>query len=384
KEINEDAHICFFGLYAPINEDHLVELGADTVLGGEFEEGLVNVYNRVIGHPREPLVQTEPRISLRRQKFKVPDRTGLPGLAKYARLQVSPEVSRLVGYTEASRGCQHLCRHCPVVPVYNGRFVVVQPDIVLEDIRRQVRSGAEHITFGDPDFFNGPTHGLRIARRMHKEFPDLTYDVTIKVEHLAKHAHLLPDLAKTGCVLVTSAVESFDDRTLERFDKHHTRADLEVVIDVLRRAGLNLNPTFVTFTPWTTLDGYVEFLSTLAALDLVDHMTPVQYAIRLLIPAGSKLLELPEITDLVGEFDERELVYPWRHPDPDVDRLFAEIARIVQQGQAAGMSRIEIFNEVWGAANTAGGHDAAPLFEPHVDDVPPRATIPYLTEPWYC
>ncbi len=384
REINEDAHICFFGLYAPINEDHLRELGADTVLGGEFEEGLLNVYNRVIGGGTEPLVQTEPRISLRRQKFLVPDRTGLPGLEKYARLQVSPDVSRLVGYTEASRGCQHLCRHCPVVPVYNGRFVVVQPDVVLEDVRRQVRSGAEHITFGDPDFFNGPTHGLRIVHSMHKEFPDVTYDVTIKIEHLSKHAHLLPDLRKTGCMLVTSAVESFDDRILGRFDKHHTRADLEVVINALREAGLALNPTFVTFTPWTTLDGYIEFLSTLAALDLVDHMTPVQYAIRLLIPAGSKLLELREITDLVGEFDDRELVHPWRHPDPDVDRLFAEIARIAQQGQAAGMSRIEIFNEVWEAAHTAGGRDAAPLFEPHVEDVAPMASIPYLTEPWYC
>jgi len=293
-------------------------------------------------------------------------------------------VTRLVGYTETSRGCQHLCRHCPVVPVYGGRFVVVQPDVVLEDIRRQVHSGAEHITFGDPDFFNGPTHALRIVRRMHEEFPDLTYDVTIKIEHLRKHAHLLAELASTGCVLVTSAVESFDDRILERFDKRHTRDDLEAVVDALRDAGLVLNPTFVTFTPWTSLDGYIEFLRTIAALRLVNHLSPVQYAIRLLIPAGSKLLELSEITDLVGEFDDRELVYPWRHTDAAVDRLFDDVVRIVQQGQTADRSRIEIFNEVWEAAHAAQGLDVGPLLDPAVDDVPPLASIPYLTEPWYC
>jgi radical SAM superfamily enzyme YgiQ (UPF0313 family) len=383
-EINEDAHICFFGLYAPINEGHLRQLGADTVLGGEFEEGLIGVYNRVIDTAPEPLDQPEPRISLRRQEFLVPDRTGLPGLDTYAKLQVSTGVSRLVGYTETSRGCQHLCRHCPVVPVYGGRFIVVQQDIVLEDIRRQVHSGAEHITFGDPDFFNGPMHSLRIVRSMHEEFPDLTYDVTIKIEHLRKHSHLLDDLASTGCVLVTSAVESFDDRILERFDKQHTREDLEVVVDALRRAGLVLNPTFVTFTPWTSLDGYVDFLQTIAALGLVNHLSPVQYAIRLLIPAGSKLLELAEVTDLVGVFDERELVYPWRHPDPAVDRLFDDIVRIVERGQTADLSRIEIFNEVWEASNAARGRDVAALLDPVVDDVPPLASIPYLTEPWYC
>jgi hypothetical protein len=41
-----------------------------------------------------------------------------------------------------------------VVPVYNGVFRIVQRDVVLADIRQQVAMGAEHITFGDPDFFN--------------------------------------------------------------------------------------------------------------------------------------------------------------------------------------------------------------------------------------
>lgn len=379
-EVNDHAHICFFGLYAPINETHLRSLGAHTVIGGEFEQGLVEMYSGLVSSANGVSSQTESVISLERQAFKTPNRAGMPPLDRYANLRVSSEETRTVGYTEASRGCQHLCRHCPVVPVYGGRFVVVQQEVVLEDIRRQVSGGAEHITFGDPDFFNGPAHSMRIVEAMHREFPTITYDVTIKVEHLATHAHLLSELAATGCVLVTSAVESFDDDILDRFDKGHNRNDLEHAIASLHAAGIALNPTFVTFTPWTTIDGYIEFLSTLASLDLVQNISSVQYAIRLLIPTGSKLLELEEMADLVDEFDESQLVYPWSNTDPAVDWLFEEIVRITTKGQQSGWSHIAMFNEIWVAANAAADHAVEPLLE----DVPSVATIPYLTEPWYC
>jgi radical SAM superfamily enzyme YgiQ (UPF0313 family) len=319
-------------------------------------------------------------VSLERQVFKAPDRALMPALNKYATLRVSPDETRIVGYTEASRGCQHLCRHCPVVPVYGGRFVVVQQEVVLEDLRRQVSAGAKHITFGDPDFFNGPAHSMRIVEAMNREFPSITYDVTIKVEHLATHAHLLDQLAATGCVLVTSAVESFDDDILERFDKGHKRTDLERVIAALDTAGIALNPTFVTFTPWTTLEGYIEFLSTLASLGLVHNMSSVQYAIRLLIPARSKLLELEEVRELVDEFDDFQLVYPWNSPDPAVDQLFDEVVRITTKVQGSGWSHVTLFNQIWVAANAAAGDAVEPL----LDEVPSMATIPYLTEPWYC
>ena len=109
-------------------------------------------------------------ISLDRLQFLTPLRSGLPPLEEYAHLRINGTRKR-AGYTEASRGCKHLCRHCPVVPVYQGAFRVVQPEVVLEDIRRQVAAGAEHITFGDPDFFNGPTHAMRIVEALHREFP---------------------------------------------------------------------------------------------------------------------------------------------------------------------------------------------------------------------
>jgi len=369
KEVNPRAHLCCFGLYAPMNEPYLRELGARTILGGEFEQGLLDLAGRLQRGSNGKL----PLISLDRQKFLTPDRTGLPSLTRYARLVAGGE-EKLVGYTEASRGCKHLCRHCPVVPVYNGVFRVVDREVVLEDIRRQVAVGAQHITFGDPDFFNGPGHATAIVEALHAEHPSITYDVTIKIEHLLHYRELLPVLKRTACLFVTSAAESIDDAVLEKLAKGHTRADFIEAVSIVRAARLTLAPTFVTFTPWTTWAGYRELLQLLADLELVDNVGPIQLAIRLLIPAGSRLMDLPEIRELVGPFDPAALSYNWRHSDPSLDQFCSELQRLIQREERRKATRAEIFGKIWELANG----------QPPDLHLASRATIPYLNEPWYC
>ena len=107
-------------------------------------------------------------------------------------------IGGVVGYTEASRGCKHRCRHCPVVPVYDGQFRVVPVEVVLDDIRAQVAHGVQHVTFGDPDFFNGIGHAMRVVEGVAREFSGLTYDVTIKVEHLLRHGDRLDKAQGNG------------------------------------------------------------------------------------------------------------------------------------------------------------------------------------------
>jgi radical SAM superfamily enzyme YgiQ (UPF0313 family) len=391
REANPDAHICCYGLYAPVNEPFLRRLGVATILGGEFESGLVALYRRLalnsrpVGLPTEDRLawstpQPEPLISLAKQTFLPPDRNGLPELTAYAWLKLGDGSQRITGYTEASRGCKHMCRHCPIVPVYGGRFRVVQREVVLEDVRQQVAAGARHITFGDPDFFNGPTHAMALVQALHAEFPALTYDVTIKIEHLLKHAELLPTLRDTGCVLVTSAVEAVDDAILARFDKRHTRADFIRAVELLRAIGLALNPTFVAFTPWTTRQGYVELLELIWKLGLVEHIAPIQYAIRLLIPAGSRLLELPEVRELIGRFEEAALAYPWAHPDQRMDRLCREVMRAVKVRR----SRQDAFHAVWQLAQEAIEETAGRPKQLASGWAAAGKPIPHLSEPWYC
>jgi len=377
REINPAAHLCAYGLYAPVNAELLRKLGVRTIAGGEFEEALLTLVRP----------GPAPLISLARQRFLVPDRSGLPPLAKYAQLVLPGGARRTVGYTEASRGCKHLCRHCPVVPVYQGQFRIVQREVVLEDIRRQVAAGAQHITFGDPDFFNGVGHAVALVRALHREFPQVTYDATIKVEHLLQHSERLPLLRETGCAFVVSAVESVDDYVLRHIlDKCHTRADFVRVAGMFRELGLVLAPTFVPFHPWMTLEGYVDLLAAIAGLDLVEHVSPVQLTIRLLVPAGSRLLDLPEARAVIGGFDEGALSYRWVHPDPRVDKLQRDLEAAVERAVTAKEDRRTIFRRAWEMTHEAMAMTAA-MHAPRLPDVPPgrpRVTIPYLTEPWYC
>ena len=364
-EANPAARLAAYGLYAPLNEHYLRSLGVETIAGGEFEPGLASALEG----------GAAPLISLDRLQFTTPDRTGLPNLNRYAHLHRDGR-KITVGYTEASRGCKHLCRHCPVVPVYQGAFRVVQPEVVMADIRQQVALGAGHITFGDPDFLNGPAHARKIVEALHVEFPDLTYDVTIKVEHLLKHRDMLGVLQQTGCLWVTSAVESTEDQVLERLDKNHTRADFLEALRLTRAEGLHLSPTFVPFTPWTTLEGYRDLLGVLVEQDLVDTVAPVQLALRLLVPAGSRLLELADMGELMEPFEEAALLHRWRHPDSRVDELAGRLFEIVASEQKAGMPRRPLFSRIWAEA-----HGGKP---PENFELMPRATVPYLDEPWYC
>lgn len=366
REWNPSAHLCAYGLYAPLNEIYLRSIGVQTVLGGECEAQLAALARGE---------QVQEGISLDRLRFPIPNRVQLPVLSRYSHVRTA-DGRKPAGYTEASRGCKHLCRHCPVVPVYQGQFRILPVEVVLSDVRQQVASGAEHITFGDPDFWNGPTHARRVVTALHAEFPAVTYDVTIKIEHLLQHAALLPELRETGCLFITTAVESLQNDVLIKLEKGHTRADFFTALDLCRGAGLSICPTFIPFTPWTTLAVYQDLLATLASLGMADQLNPVQLALRLLIPSGSRLLELPEIQTCIQAFDGAALLYRWQHPDPAVDALAAAVLWTVHRAQKQGSDRRQIFQEVWELA--CGSHWPEPF------DLKPRATIPYLEEPWYC
>ena len=381
KKQNPGAHFCCYGLYAPMNVEYLRSLGVSTILGGEFEDGLAHLAERLERQKGPEIeLQAEPLISMSRLRFEVPDRTGMPAMEKYAHLIVPGDGYRIVGSTEASRGCKHLCRHCPIVPVYKGVFRIVPRDVVMEDIRRQAAAGAQHISFGDPDFFNGIRHAMELAEVFHKEFPSLTYDVTIKIEHLLKYREHLAALRDTGCLFVISAVESVDNQVLDFLDKGHTREDFLQVAKIFRELGMTIHPTFVPFSPWTTLEGYLDLLRVIAEQGLVENVAPIQLGIRLLIPEGSRLLELDEIRRAVGAFDGASLTYPWKNDDARLAVLSETVQDIAASGERQKESRQATFERIWKAAHAAAGIAAPAVKTP----ITSSSAVPFLSEPWYC
>ena len=382
RRLNPSARLCAYGLYSPLNAEWLRERGVHDVLGPEAEEDLVELVNSQRPTPRSqrptpnaplptPIAQSLPRL-----QFIQPDRAGLPPLERYASLRMPDGTRRTVGSTDATRGCKHLCRHCPIVPVYRGQFRVVPLDVVIDDIRLQVGAGAQHITFGDPDFLNGPTHARRLVERLAREFPGVSYDLTIKIEHLLEHLDIVPLLRDTGCLFITSAAESIDDGVLEKLNKGHTRADFIRAVAMCRDAGVILMPTFVPFTPWTTVGGYVELLDLLDDLDLVEQVAPIQLAIRLLVTSRSPLLDLPDVRGAAGEFDPASLTWVWRHRDARVDALQQDVMRTV--GESPGSSRSDMFLSI---STLARGHAGLPVKRAAARN---RTVVPSLSEPWYC
>jgi radical SAM superfamily enzyme YgiQ (UPF0313 family) len=374
---NPGAHVAFHGLYAWLNADYLLDTGlADSVLAGESETALVELAAAVLAG-RAKGGRVEPIRA--RLDYPVPRRDALPPLRRYAHFE-SGGGSVLAGYVEASRGCKHLCAHCPIVPIYRGRFFAVPVENVMADVRQQVAAGARHISFGDPDFLNGPEHARRVARAFHAEFPELSFDFTAKVEHLLRQRALLPELRENGCAFVVSAVESLSDEVLRRLRKDHKAADVAALVELLDGVGLPLHPTLVAFTPWTTLPDYLGTLEFFRARGLASHVPPIQLAIRLLVPPGSALLEDPANATSFGPLDRERLLHSWSHPDPRMDALHAEVQALVERDEAARAPGRASWEAIRALAHAAAGR--APRDEP----MPPpfRPEPPRLSEHWFC
>lgn len=372
--------VCTYGLYAPVSRDLTVRAAADTVIAGEYEPGLVAW---VDGLARGAVPAAgEPVIRLGRAAPVLPARELLPPLERYAHLAIGGE-ERVVGYVAASHGCAHRCRHCPVPAVYDGRIRIVDSDAVVDDVAQLVDLGARHVTFGDPDFLNGVHHSLRVVRAVNRRFPQLTFDVTTKVEHVLRHAHVWPELAAFGCLFVVSAFETLNDAILARLDKGHSAADAPEAVSLLRSHGIEVRPSFMPFTPWTTLDDIVAICDFVADHDLIGNVDPVQYTIRMLLPEGSLLLDHPDLRPFLGPYDAHRLSYTWTSADPRVDTLQARLATLVQERVAASASITATFLDVNAAVRAAAGTtDPCPGVD--AASTGPVEGRPRLTEPWFC
>ena len=366
--------VCF-GLYASTLAEHLGARGIEAI-GGEYEAGLVEVAAQVAARRTGAAPGTGAAPSLMRQQYLVPDRRGLPGLDQYARVRRA-DGEHLAGYVEATRGCAHTCRHCPITPVYGGALRLVQREVVIADIAQQVEAGAAHITFGDPDFLNAVPHSLAILEEAHRRWPALSFDVTVKVEHLVEHADVLPRLRAEGVLWITSAFESCNDAILERLDKGHTLADMRRALALARAVGLPVRPTWVAFTPWTTLDDVIEMFDFIAEQRLQRAVQPVQYGLRLLLPPGSPLDDLLAAEGRLGPFEEALLTYTWRSLDPRVDALQAALASMVEAAAEAGEDDAATFERARAAAYAPAGRAAPPRSDAGPD-------VPGLTESWFC
>jgi hopanoid C-3 methylase len=193
-----------------------------------------------------------------------------------------------------------------------------------------IAQGMTHLTFTDADFFNAKRHGLDIIRRLHEEFPALTYDFTTRVDHILENPETLREMARMGVRFITSALEFPKQRVLDEVFKEVSVEMIEQSIALMRSCGIVLNPTFIMFNPWIGLDDLVLFNEFVERNGLDEVIDPIQYETRLHLYKGSPLLDNPSIKAM--KLEEREFHFDWKHPDPRVDELYLQSLTPSEEG----------------------------------------------------
>ncbi len=356
-----DLPIALYGLYAGV-----WSAPVDARFEGEYEPALLAWVSGGEGGPIRHLGRSE---------FVVADRRSLPTLDRYARLEHAGSTV-LAGAVEASHGCRHRCRHCPIPSVYDGRIRIVPGDDVLADIDNLVAAGAGHITFGDADFLNAPAHSLGILEQAHAAHPEVTFDATIKVEHILDHRDVWPRLAELNLLFVVSAFESVDESTLQILDKGHTVGDMSEAVEITRAVGVQIRPTWLPFLPWTTPDDIAGIFEFIDMHGLSGATDPVQMSIKLLVPAGSLLEEHPAMIPHLEEYDVPALSWRWAFADPETAVLQKELEGVASNASDCGQEAIATLNEMREVLSRFTGRVLAPL-----EDLAPA---PRLTESWFC
>jgi hypothetical protein len=243
-------------------------------------------------------------------------------------------------------------------------------ETVLADVAQMVEMGARHVTFGDPDFLNAPRYALDVLREVSRTFPGLTFDITVKVEHVLDHSEIWEEVAALGVVFVVSAFETTNDRVLGLLDKGHIASDMSAATKILQSAGIAVRPSWLPFTPWTESRDLADIMQFLADHDLLVSTDPVQLTIRLLLPEGSLLLDLPETAAALEGYDADLLTHIWRAAHPTVDELQADLAMLAEVGGADQWATIDaMWDRVMPGADPPARSDRI---------------VPRLTETWFC
>ena len=341
RRVTPHATVVMFGQHANIHAECLLETSCDYVIRGDWEPTLVALARQlaheadVVDLPGLCHVGHLVPAVIHRADHLPPARHLLPELSHYTypefeMFRRGPHDERLVGNVETARGCHHACTYCSVFAATGRKVNIIPPDVVLADIRQVVQAGASHIFFEDAEFLNAKHHGLRIVRDMKQEFPDLTFDITTRADHILESKDTIRELYELGCEFVTSALEFPAQRILDAVHKELTLEDIKHAIAYCHDLGLAMNPTFIMFNPWVTLEELAGFREWLCEMGLAETINPVQFETRLYLYKGSPLLQHPDIQRL--QLTEHDFHYDWAHSDPRVDQLFAETVKPPEPG----------------------------------------------------
>ncbi len=142
--------------------------------------------------------------------------------------------------------------------------------------------------------------------------------------------------------------------------------------------GLTLTPTFVPFTPWTTLEGYVDLLETIEELQLIEHVAPIQPRYSTARDVGFVASRSRGHPGARRQLRSRVAHLALEASRPSCGRVAG--ARIIKMVARDGHgSRAQSFD-----ALAALAHEYANRSRRSTGRRGPGTAVPAVEEPWYC
>ena len=317
-------------------------------------------------------VQLNPNYSF---KHSVPDRTILPSITDYSHI-VDGSNNLIAGSVETTYGCKHECTHCPVPIEFKGMFKTFGTEKIITDVTNQVEEGAKHISFNDPDFFNGPKHALKILQLLNEKHPSITYDSTIKVEHILKYPDYFQELKNLNMLFVISAFETTNDHVLNILQKNHSFNDLNKAVELSLENKIDIRPTWMPFSPWTEQNDLISIIKLIENYKLRETVDPIQLTIKLLVPKNSLILKRPEMKEYLLDYDPSSFSYAWKYKFPNIDNIQNELFTYVLQHESENE-----YAQYLGLVDILESHTNETLLN---SEKYSQRIVPKLSETWFC
>ena len=317
-------------------------------------------------------VQLNPNYSF---KHSVPDRTILPSITDYSHI-VDGSNNLIAGSVETTYGCKHECTHCPVPIEFKGMFKTFGTEKIITDVTNQVEEGAKHISFNDPDFFNGPKHALKILQLLNEKHPSITYDSTIKVEHILKYPDYFQELKNLNMLFVISAFETTNDHVLNILQKNHSSNDLNKAVELSLENNIDIRPTWMPFSPWTEQNDLISIIKLIENYKLRETVDPIQLTIKLLVPKNSLILKRPEMKEYLLDYDPASFSYAWKYKFPNIDNIQNELFTYVLQHESENE-----YAQYLGLVDILESHTNETLLN---SEKYSQRIVPKLSETWFC
>ena len=362
------AHLCGYGLYAPLNEAMLrARRGAAPSSAASSNRRWSILAEREAPPPSRPFRSTGSS-SWFPTAAAFPPSALMPNSSRTARSGV-PAIPKPRAAANTSAAIARSCLST------TARSASSSATWCLTISAARWPPGAEHITFGDPDFWNGPGHAMAHRRSLASpSVPALSYDVTIKVEHLLQHRDLLPVLRAPVARLSPPRSNRSTMRSWRNWPKA-TRAQIfcEALAARPRRRPDAL-PDLHSVYALDHAVGLPRLPSAIGDLDLVDAggADPARHPPadpRGLAPARTAggARPAPAIRSA------RPVLSLAQHPDPALDALCTAIQELIKRRSDAARRAAEIFRQIWDLAGAGRSRISARLAR--YDSVPHGALV---------